>query len=99
MRAWSALSAKIFTRSWLNAIMCNPRAGSRFRPYVSVRAPAGRSLEGFPFGLPWLELGMRHQQMPDHRLQRLAMRRYLARIHGRDDDARIGNPGRMAAVT
>ena len=41
---------------------------------------------------------MRHEQVPDDGLERLAVRRHGVRIHGRHDDAGVGDRRRVAAV-
>src|SRR5665213_1829689 len=80
------------------------RTTGSFKTPSRSKKTAGRTLgrlrrsDAFPFGCAGLERRMRHDEVPDHRLERFRMRRDVSVVHDRDDNSGIGARCGVAAV-
>src|SRR5262249_2246147 len=78
------------SRSML-ALMTPSRSTKTARLAVTALSPS-------PLGRVLLQLRVRHQAVPDHRLERLRVRRDALLVHGRDRDDHVAGLSGIAAV-
>src|ERR1051326_9049134 len=86
--SWTTASLRTPSRSRKTAL--GMRSG-----YDGKQRPRRAAL---PLGSVNLERGMGHQEMPQHRLESLRVRRDVGGVHGGDEDARVRGLRGVAAV-